>query len=91
MRDHYLCVKCGRPAEVVHHKIHLNPANIWDPKVSMNPDNLVSLCSDCHYEEHRGDHGGGRKKQEEYPYEFDENGNLKRKSEKSIPPVNLTF
>ena len=79
-RDRYLCVKCGAPAEQVHHKTHLTPTNIWDVNISLNPDNLESLCRDCHFEEHRGEHGNGRKNKEEQPqYEFDENGMLVQK------------
>ncbi|NCD04458.1 MAG: HNH endonuclease, partial [Clostridia bacterium] len=47
-RDKYLCQKCGSPAEEVHHKIHLSPENINDPEIALSPDNLVSLCRDCH-------------------------------------------
>lgn len=52
-RDHGLCQDClknGRiaPAEIVHHITELTPANINDPKVSLAPDNLVSLCRECH-------------------------------------------
>lgn len=77
MRDHYRCQKCGRPAEEVHHKIHLNPVNIWDMNVSLNPDNLICLCKDCHFGEHRWNvdiTGEG--------YEFDEFGQLV-----PMPPV----
>lgn len=78
MRDNYLCVKCGRPAEEVHHIKHLSPKNINDPSISLNMDNLASLCRDCHFEEHRGEHARGREKSEEYnsQYAFDENGYL---------------
>ena len=79
MRDKYLCQKCGRPAEEVHHKVHLSPQNIGDPSVTLNMDNLVSLCKDCHFEEHRGEHGRGRAVQESYPYTFDANGMLVQK------------
>lgn len=78
-RDFYLCVKCGMPAEEVHHKIHLNPNNINDVSITMNPDNLISLCRDCHFEEHKGEHAKGlkaKKAEEEYEYVFDENGYL---------------
>ena len=79
MRDKYLCQVCGAPAEEVHHKEHLSPENIGDPRVTMSPDNLVSLCRACHFEQHRGEHGSGREKEEAYPYTFDENGKLVRK------------
>ena len=86
MRDKYLCVKCAEigkviPAEEVHHIIHLSPKNINDPSISLNMDNLISLCREHHFEEHRGEHGRGRQVQEAYPYEFDENGMLRPKSQ----------
>lgn len=80
MRDRYLCTRCGAPADVVHHKVRLTPENLYDQKVSLDPENLESLCSDCHYREHRGEHGGGRVREEAYPYEFDETGKLVRKA-----------
>ena len=60
-RDKYKCVKCGRPAEEVHHKKHLTPDNIHDPWIALNPDNLASLCKDCHFAEHREDKAAGKK------------------------------
>lgn len=83
MRDKYLCQHCGKPAEEVHHIIHLSPNNIGDVSITMNMDNLVSLCKACHFEEHRGEHGKGRMANEdipEYQYEFDENGMLRPKA-----------
>jgi len=77
-RDAYLC-RCGAPAVDVHHIIHLTPQNIMDPTISLNPENLISLCKDCHYAEHRGEHGAGRKNSEAYPYEFDASGQLVKK------------
>lgn len=60
MRDKYKCQKCGKPAQEVHHKEHLTPDNIYDPTINLNPDNLVSLCKDCHFEEHRQDKAEGK-------------------------------
>lgn len=54
-RDCYMCVLCGRPAEEVHHKIHLSPANIDNPMISMHENNLISLCGDCHKRLHSSD------------------------------------
>lgn len=56
-RDRGLCVDCMRrglitPAEEVHHITELTPENINDPAVSLNPDNLVSLCRECHKARH---------------------------------------
>lgn len=80
MRDKYMCVKCGAPAEEVHHKTHLSPENINDPNITLNPDNLASLCKSCHFKEHYKDKAEGHRKNKlEVPermkhYEFDENG-----------------
>ncbi len=86
IRDKYLCRNCGAPAEEVHHIKHLTPDNIWDASVSLNPDNLVSLCRDCHFAVHKRDIAEGvarsnrerarrRILREDGTY-FDENGML---------------
>lgn len=55
-RDRYLCQRCKeQPATEVHHKVRLSPENINDPTISVNPENLVSLCGDCHKREHKED------------------------------------
>ena len=74
MRDRFCCQHCGMPAQEVHHIKHLNPDNIWDPHIALNPDNLVSLCKDCHFEQHRQDSGKGSECAEGYC--FDEFGQL---------------
>ncbi len=43
-RDHGLCVKCGRPGEIVHHKEHLTPENINTPEIALGENNLELLC-----------------------------------------------
>ena len=86
MRDSYLCRICGAPAEEVHHKIHLTPGNLYDPRVNLNPDNLISLCKECHFKEHVADKINGKNRKSRNftdEYEFDENGQLKRK----VPPL----
>ena len=52
-----LCERCraqGRivPAKIIHHKIHLTPANINDPTIALDFNNLEALCKQCHEEEH---------------------------------------
>lgn len=52
-----LCERClakglYRPAEIIHHKIHLTPSNISNPDVALSWDNLEALCRDCHAEIH---------------------------------------
>lgn len=55
MRDHYKCTRCSNPAEEVHHIIRLSPDNIWNKNITLNPDNLISLCKDCHFKEHEAE------------------------------------
>lgn len=52
VRENGLCEKCKRPGNEVHHIIHLTVNNVDDPSVSLNPDNLMLLCTDCHNKEH---------------------------------------
>lgn len=35
----------------------MNPSNVDNPAISMNPDNLEALCLDCHNKEHFGQGG----------------------------------
>lgn len=81
-RDKYLCVRCGCPAEEVHHIIHLTASNISDVSIALNVDNLESLCGNCHRAEHEKDrHKGADYDAEQYC--FDEYGFLIRKQ---LPP-----
>lgn len=47
-RDVGLCVRCGAPGEIVHHRVHLTPGNISDPEIALDEKNLELLCRDCH-------------------------------------------
>ena len=56
-RDHYLCQDCLKkgmitPAIEVHHIKPITPENINDPMITLNLDNLVSLCKECHKARH---------------------------------------
>lgn len=74
-RDHYLCVHCSAPGEEVHHIIWLTPDNINDPNITLNPDNLQTVCRDCHHRLHeRGKYT--RRETTQDGLMFDENGNL---------------
>ena len=68
-RANGLCEKCGAVGLEVHHKIHLTIHNVDDESISLNPDNLIYLCKDCHNKEH---HRFGKHS----VYQFDKNGNL---------------
>lgn len=83
MRDKYKCQVCNKPAQEVHHKIHLSPENIWNISITLNPDNLISLCRDCHFNQHKQDKAEGKKKYDKEKhgdcaegFHFDENGML---------------
>lgn len=52
-RDKGLCQWCLckgiiREGVEVHHIIELTPENITDTSISLNEDNLITLCRDCH-------------------------------------------
>lgn len=51
---YYICERCGKPAEIAHHKKYINPGNVNDPAITLNPDNLEALCMECHNKEHFG-------------------------------------
>jgi len=63
------CLKCGKiaPAEEVHHIKHISPDNINDPNITLNPDNLIALCRECHRKAH-----GNQKR-----YTIDEQGRVR--------------
>ena len=63
-RDQYkksvggLCERCYergiiKHGDTVHHIIHINSQNVNDPSITLNPDNLMLLCRDCHAEIHK--------------------------------------
>ena len=50
-----ICLSKGLivPAVHVHHKVHLTPENLDDPRVALDSSNLMALCEECHAEQHR--------------------------------------
>ena len=48
----YICERCGKPAEIAHHKRYITPENLNDPAIALNAENLEALCLDCHNTEH---------------------------------------
>ena len=51
--DGGLCELCQEePGTEVHHKIFLRPENIDDENITLNPENFMLLCFDCHQREH---------------------------------------
>lgn len=51
-RDHGLCVDCGAGGQEVHHIKYLTEENINNPEVTLNAENLILLCKDCHHKAH---------------------------------------
>lgn len=52
---HYICERCGNPANVVHHKDPLKGNDYWDnPKKCFGRENLIALCHNCHNTIHHG-------------------------------------
>ena len=83
-RDRGLCVDCMRrgiitPAEEVHHIEPLTPENITDPSVTLNPENLVSLCRECHKDRHDKLDGRNRR------YKIDESGKVTARTRSDAP------
>lgn len=58
-----------RPAKEVHHIEELTPENIYRPEVSLNFNNLIALCKECHKARHN-EHNKGRR------YLFGDNGEV---------------
>lgn len=55
------------PAEEVHHIKEITKANITNPEITLNHENLAALCHDCHMKRH---HPTERR------YRIDENGRV---------------
>ena len=62
-----LCERCMekgivKPAELVHHKIPLDPSNIGDMEIALSWNNLQALCRECHAEVHEEIYNSRRKR-----------------------------
>ena len=62
-----ICLKSGiyKAATLAHHIVPVTAENVNDPQISLNPDNLIALCADCHAAIHSSKR-----------YTVDENGNV---------------
>ena len=74
LSKNYICERCGKSAEIAHHRRYLNAENVLNPDISLNPDNLEALCLDCHNTEHFGQGGATAA-----GLAFDQHGDLIRK------------
>jgi 5-methylcytosine-specific restriction endonuclease McrA len=57
LSQNYICERCGKPADIAHHRRHITPQNVNDPDIALNPASLEALCIDCHNAEHFGTGG----------------------------------
>lgn len=86
LKQNCLCARCYKPVYVdgisewipkdqrrtgiVHHIEYLNDTNIEDDNITLNEDNLIGICKECHEKEHHQDISTRK------GYEFDSYGNL---------------
>lgn len=64
------CQECGKNGFLVHHIKPVTDANLHDPMITLNEENLTLLCIDCHNFIHMDS------KYIRNDVEFDENGQL---------------
>ena len=85
LKQNCLCARCGKPCYVdgltdympkgnrrigiVHHIKELNNMNVYDDTISLNEENLIGVCKECHEILHQAI--SIRK-----DYRFDDEGNL---------------
>ena len=81
LTDGGMCERCHEQAGAeLHHIEHLSIFNINDTNITLNPDNLMWLCKDCHFAMHKESimQGFAKRKKKKVLNEsglwFDENG-----------------
>lgn len=47
-QSYHLCQLCQQPGDEIHHIIPITLDNLDNPRITLNPDNLICLCHDCH-------------------------------------------
>lgn len=77
-----LCEKCKQPGLILHHIVHLTPQNITDENISLDFNNLMFLCHDCH----NNVHGYYTKTEGNDEAQFDKNGNFLGLKQDNMPP-----
>lgn len=78
LRDNYLCQDCLKDGKIstaydVHHIKEINLFNVYNPDISLNLNNLVCLCHECHNKRHTRFEKQERQKER---YTIDRNGNF---------------
>lgn len=54
--DKGFCQLCGMPGNEVDHIVELTPENINNPEITLNLDNLQTLCHKCHTKKTNREH-----------------------------------
>ena len=62
--------KENRRTGIVHHIEHLTDHNVYDDNISINIDNLIGVCKECHEKQHHTDIA------KRSNVDFDDDGNL---------------
>ena len=86
LKQHCLCAICKKPVYVsgiseyipkeyrrigiVHHIIHLDNNNVYDDSITLDDNNLIGICKDCHEKQHHKDISTRK------GYTFDDYGNI---------------
>ncbi len=86
LKQNLLCNRCGKPVYIdglseylpkekrrtgiVHHKIWLDNTNIQDDNITINEDNLIGVCKECHENIHHANMSCRK------GLTFDEEGNI---------------
>ena len=57
-RDRGLCQRCLKNGKItegstIHHIVEITQDTITDENITLNPDNLITLCRDCHAAVHK--------------------------------------
>lgn len=73
-RNFYKCALCGGRAVHVHHVIELTDENYTNPDISLNQENLIPVCLDCHNKLHERFGSGSPAVRDGFG--FDADGNL---------------
>lgn len=70
-KNNGICEQCGEPGKIVHHIIHITESNINNADITLNEDNLMLVCKDCHEKLHNNS-----KRTTREGFKFNEEGKL---------------
>lgn len=77
-RDNYRCQRCGTGKSLTVH--HIKPQSTH-PELAKDPENMITLCRQCHNLEHRTP-----KIKNKRPWSFTSDGIVKAKCHKTKAP-----